>query len=341
MTREISASIRTGHHTGARNGRQRPFRILALDGGGIRGVAPAAFLAHIEQRLKEPICRYFDLIVGTSTGGIIALALSRGVPAKEITQLYRERGGSIFARRMPILPKTLAMMVGPLYKSGPLHAELQRILGEDTLLGEARCRVCIPAVNTSSGHVVVFKTRHHVTFERDYQLPMWRIAAATAAAPTYFQPVHIPDCGWFVDGGLWANSPALVGMAEAVRLGYRPDEVEVLSIGTGRAPFCKEGAHRWRPWTSLRFGLLGWRTGLVDLVMRAQTQRAINFTRYLMPDEHHVRVDFELPVSGAGLDAVHLTERLFHRAVSLAKERSFEIRSRFFEGVTAPFEPIP
>ena len=321
-------------------GRPRPFRVLALDGGGIRGVAPAAFLAYVEAHLDRPIHRYFDLLVGTSTGGIIALALASGVPAERVLQLYRERGAALFARRYPILPKRAAMALGPLYRSGPLHEELRRILGEDTLLGAARCRVCVPAVNVSSGNVVVFKTRHHERFERDHRLPMWRVAAATAAAPTYFHPVHVPGCGWFVDGGLWANAPAMIGVAEAALLGYRPDEVEVLSVGTGTAPFCKEGPRRWSPWGDFRFGLLGWGKGLVDLVMRAQTQRAANFTSYLMPPDHHVRVDFELPDGDCGLDAVHLTETLAHRATARAKEVAREIRLRFFDAEAVPFEPV-
>ncbi len=320
----------------------RTFKILALDGGGIRGVMPAAYLHYVEERIGQPLHRYFDLIVGTSTGGLIALALSREVSSAEILRLYRERGKLIFKRRYPWLHRKAALLVaGSLYKSETLHEELQRILGENTRIGEAACRVCIPAVNVTSGNIVVFKTRHHEDFERDHRLHMWRVAAATAAAPTYFSPIQIPEVGWFADGGLWANSPAMVGVLEGIKLGHRLEDIQVLSLGTGSTAFYKNGTPGTDFFGHARFSLIGWGSQLVNLVMRAQSQRARNFTRYLLPPDNHLRIDFELPPEGCELDAVHMTEMLAYRAHAIAKTTARKVRQQFFETEAEAFIPVP
>lgn len=316
------------------------FRVLALHGGGIHGVATAAYLADIEERTDAPLHRHFDLITGTSTGGLIALALSLGISAFDIQQLYQERGLTIFKRRLAVLPKRLAMLVGPIYCSTPFHEQLQRILGPDTRLADAKCRLCIPAVNIRTGDAVVFKTRHHRDFERDHQLRMWRVAAATAAAPIFFRPVRIPGRGWFVDGGLWANSPIEVGVAEGLKLGARLDEIEVLSIGTGTQAFHKAGNSNGL-FRHARHGLIGWGRMLVHLVMRTQVQRAKNLTNYLLPESHLRHIDFDLPEESGGLDAVHQATMFAERAQAQAKWTACDVREQFFSDVTERFSPVP
>ena len=316
------------------------FRVLALHGGGIHGVATATYLADIEQRTEAPLYRHFDLVTGTSTGGLIALALSLGISAVEVQRLYLEEGASIFQRRHSLLPKRLAALIGPLYRSAPFHDQLQRVLGRDTRLGEAKCRLCIPAINIRSGDAVVFKTRHHEDFERDHRLRMWRVAAATTAAPIFFRPAQIPKRGWFVDGGLWANAPIEVGVAEGLKLGYRLDEIEVLSIGTGTQAFHKAGLPHWI-FRHARHGLLGWGRKLVHLIMRTQVQRAQNLTGYLFPEGHLRHIDFDLPDYAGGLDAVGRAEMFAERARARAKRTARDVRERFFSETTELFTPLP
>ena len=319
------------------------FNILSLDGGGIRGVFAATYLAYVEEHLDECAGEYFDLIVGTSTGGIIALALAMRFPASRIASLYREEGETIFTRRWPsFLGRKLPMAADALYKRGPLYEELRRVFGDETLLGDVESRVCIPTLNLSTGKVVVFKTRHHDEYERDHELPLWKVAAATSAAPLYFRPVSIEQAGGsFVDGGLWANTPTMVGVAEGIRLGHAREDVRVLSIGTGSKPFYKDGHVRGRFLGGLRFGMAGWRGTLVDLVMRSQTQRAANLTSYLLPGANHQRIEFALPGDDFGLDAVHRTAFLAERAHEKAKDTSKDVRENFFQRKAAPFEPLP
>jgi hypothetical protein len=319
----------------------RSFRVLALDGGGVRGACTAAFLTRLEEGLDAPLARYFDLICGTSTGGILALGLATERPAAELLDLYRTRADALFRRRHPRLPKTLAMMVDSLYRSDDLHAELRAVLGDEATLGDAVTRVCVPAVNVTTGRANVFKTRHMADLERDHKLRMWRVAAATAAAPVYFDPVEIPGCGHYVDGGLWANTPATVGILEALRLGYDLGDVELLSVGTGAARFHRgvaTGGRRFRK--GGHHGLVGWGTDAVDLSMHAQTDRAENFMHYLLGARHR-RVQFPLPDGSFKLDAVDQVETLVQMAFEEAKRSARSVRRRFLAAPVAPFVPVP
>ena len=310
------------------------FRVLALHGGGIHGVATAVYLRDLEERSGSRAQEHFDLVVGTSTGGIIALALSLGIPARKIETLYRERGEEIFRRRRHLIPQTIAPFFGPLYDNEPLCQLLAEILGPDTQIADAECRLCIPAVNITAGRNVVFKTRHRPEYERDHALKMWRVAAATAAAPAYFPPVEIPERGWFVDGGLWANAPIEVGIAEARQLGCSLDQIEVLSIGTGQKAFHRDGSPH-RIFGSGRHGIFGWGKELVDLVMRSQSQRSRNLAQYLLPEGQITHVDFPLHDDAGGLDAVEEVDTFANRALTKAKMSGQDIRERFFQSEAA------
>jgi len=325
----------------APSGGGQPFRVLALDGGGVRGACTAAFLTRLEEGLDAPLARYFDLICGTSTGGILALGLATERPAADLLDLYRTRADALFRRRYPWLPKKAAMAIDSLYRSDDLHAELRAVLGDETTLGDAVTRVCVPAVNVTTGRATVFKTRHMADLERDHKLRMWRVAAATAAAPVYFDPVEIPGCGHYVDGGLWANTPATVGILEALRLGHDLRDVELLSVGTGAARFHRgvaSGGRRYRK--GGHHGLVGWGTDAVDLSMHAQTDRAENFMHYLLGARHR-RVQFPLPDGSFKLDAVGQVETLVQMAFEEAKRSARGVRRRFLTAPVAPFVPVP
>lgn len=213
-------------------------KILSIDGGGIRGVFPAAFLAAIEDTLPNPIGSYFDLITGTSTGGIIAIGLAMGLSAKEILALYEERGPEIFeqdkgggrglfrkARR-----NVHGAVLGPKYDPTALRKALIDTLG-DRRLGEARTRLMVPAWHPQTRRVYIFKTAHHARLETDYLSLAVDAALATSAAPTYF-PQHVTeDEVGLVDGGVWANNPTGYAVAEAIgTLEWPKDDIRVLSV---------------------------------------------------------------------------------------------------------------
>lgn len=169
--------------------KDRPFRILSIDGGGICGILPAADLAELEQRFLQgqSIAGYFDMIAGTSTGGIIALGLANGRTAAEIRDIYTERGGNIFppTSKLGQVLRLVAQGHRTIYKRRPLEDELLRIFGEATF-GEAKTRLCIPAFEGRYGEPWIFKTPHHPDYKRDQSERMVTIAMSTAAAPTIF-----------------------------------------------------------------------------------------------------------------------------------------------------------
>lgn len=210
----------------------RDFRILSLDGGGIKGLYTAAVLAQLERDALGggAIGQQFDLVAGTSTGGIIALGLSAGRSATEILELYLQHGASIFPR------KAIAGIFRPAFKPRQLRTLLEAVLGERTI-GEAHTRLCIPSCEGRYGEVNVFKTPHHPDFRSDWKHPMVEAAMATSAAPT-FLPVHSFGDYFYIDGGLWANNPVMVAVVDAVSCyDIRPEQIRVFSIGTGaRSP---------------------------------------------------------------------------------------------------------
>lgn len=195
----------------------RPFRILSLDGGGIKGIFPAAALAELERLYLggAPIGDYFELIAGVSTGGILALGMGLGIPASELLELYLRRGGQIFPPGARWRRAALRML-RPAYRRGPLDAVLWEVLG-DWKLRDSRARLCIPALDGRyGGEAYIFKTPHHPDFRQDGDAPMRRVAAATSAAPTYFPLVQ--RGGYiFADGGVWAKTPLCWGWSRRCR----------------------------------------------------------------------------------------------------------------------------
>ncbi len=296
------------------------FKILAIDGGGIRGIYPAKYLAELEADVGEPIRRYFDLITGTSTGGIIAIALGLEIPASHILELYKSKGASIFGRRFPF-----GMFLRPRYRNDALMEVLKSEFGEKRL-GESKSLLCIPAVDLSTGQTKVYKTRHHHELTEDWKLPAWKVAAATTAAPIYFTAFSVHGSDAKVDGGLWANNPGLVGVVEAMSLGYEPGETMLLSIGTGEVKFHME------PNVAKKAGLWQWfcrRQKLAELMLSVQSQ-AVHNQVSLLNLKMYERVNSNLPPNKFGLDTIKEAAELEEFARQRAQEMKASIKRVFF-----------
>lgn len=266
----------------------KKFSVLSIDGGGIRGVFAAAYLAEIEAelaRIGKParLWEHFDLICGTSTGGIIALGLGLGIPAQKLADLYMTNAQSIFHW----------------FRLGWISAKhgrskLQELVREayrlpdgagDACLQHMHTRVCVPCYDLLLGKPRILKTPHTEQLLRDRHIPAYQVALATAAAPTYFSPYcsEYPDLfdgrshefNQKVDGGVFANNPALVGLVEAHRgLDHALADVRVLSVGTGYVEYTEPTTKLFwgavpRPW-----GRLPWLRGgrITDLLLQAQSQ---------------------------------------------------------------------
>lgn len=206
----------------------RRFQVLALSGGGFRGLYTAQVLADLETEIGGPIARHFDLIAGTSVGGILALALALEIPARKIVDLFVDHGEQIFKKRL-----SLAGIVRAPYSSRALAELLQSddLFGE-RLLGHCLHPVLVPSINYSTGKPVIFKTPHHENFKRDHIYRIVDVALATSAAPAYF-PRHTFGNNQYVDGGLFANAPGVLANHEALTFfGRQQEEVWMLSVGT-------------------------------------------------------------------------------------------------------------
>lgn len=228
------------------------FKILSIDGGGIRGIIPAKILCDLEEEAikkdgpEARLCDYFDLVCGTSTGGIIAIGIALGMTAKDILNLYMENAKKIFSKKKVV--SALARNT-PFYDRKPLQELLQEYYGNctrnrDTRIRDCKTRLCIPTYDLDKGEIHVFKTDHLPQYHRDCHMPVVDVALATAAAPVYFSPhtFQYEDIGTTnkntfinnVDGGVLANNPALIGLAEAQYCICHPlENIEMLSLGTG------------------------------------------------------------------------------------------------------------
>lgn len=212
---------------------QPRFQILALSGGGFRGLYTAKILADLEEEIRAPIATRFDLIAGTSIGGILALAVAMEIPAKKMVELFEKHGEEIFKRRFSLW----GMLRAP-YSPEPLKKLLSalEIFAHQTL-GACKHPVIVPAINYSSGQPQIFKTPHNIAFKRDHQFRLVDVAMATSAAPAYF-PRHTFNSNQYVDGGLFANAPGLLALHEAQTFFEQPQEaLHLFSIGTMSSKF--------------------------------------------------------------------------------------------------------
>ena len=320
----------------AADGDGRPFRILSLDGGGIKGTFTAAFLAALEAMTGRRLVDHFDLITGTSTGGIIAVALGLGVPAEDVLRLYREQGPSIFpVPRRGVLGWAAGQwrhVFGPKHSQEVLMRAVKGVVGERKF-GESRVRLVIPAFDGNRGAVQLFKTAHSPDYKQDYLLPAATVAVGTAAAPTYFQAYTEAGGGCYLDGGLWANSPVVVGLLEATCiLGRRIEDVELLSVGTTTCPYHVSHARR-------NGGFLRWATGLADVFMQAQVEAALGQAR-LMVGERMLRVNAEAAPGRFSIDNASAIAELKDLGDQAARRHEKEVSQRFLFAPAEPFTPF-
>lgn len=280
----------------------------------MRGVFTAGYLAQLEQASDRPLIEMVDLLVGTSTGGIIALGLASGRSAEEMLAFYKEHGPRIFSRARP-LPLRLVV---PKYSRRPLDRILQSEFGE-TVMNDLTRPVCVTAHELVEGTTRVIKNDHAEGLSWGGSLPVWKVAAATSAAPTYFSPVQLDNADSHVDGGVWATNPALIGIIEAVRY-FRRDltDIRLLSVGTASATL-RTTSHD----AAKRMALPHWGRRILHLLQTSSALASDRQSGLLLPSGSYLRVDDELarPVRlDSPRDCMPLEERGRQRArTSLAQ----------------------
>jgi uncharacterized protein len=323
--------------------KDRYFRILSIDGGGIRGIFPAAVLAELERRHTGggSIGACFDLVAGTSTGGILALGLGAGLTANNLLDLYVGRGNEVFP---PFAESPLGRV--KLWLQGKRHYArylydrdaLQRLLADqlgDTLLGDSKLRLCIPAFEGRHSEVFVFKTPHHRDYKTDRFERMVNVGLATAAAPTYFRPL-VHGGYTLVDGGVWANNPIMLAVIEALTcFDISRDQIRVLSVG------CGEDRYTVSEPQIVKGGMWHWKN-IMGAAMRLQSLAATNQARLLLGPPAIMRLNAPLFTPAIQMDDWRRSvAELVPAAATAVADDDDQIATMFLNEPATPFVPVP
>ncbi|CAN7770339.1 CBASS cGAMP-activated phospholipase [Caballeronia sp. LjRoot34] len=332
----------------------KPYRVLSLDGGGVRGLYTAVLLAELSRRFAAQdgltpgaefdLGKQFDMIVGTSTGAILAVALAAGVPLSEVARLFRDKAPGIFQHPVPEGGLALVSWISrhlrkPANAPEALRAALAEVLKDETVkqMYERRgIALCIPTVNVETNKSWVFKTPHdrkENRLHRDDNYKLVDVCMASAAAPIVFplkcveKPEDKAQVNWFTDGGLWANNPSLVALTEALTMVDPERPIELMAVST--CPPFKGRALRDH---DSRRGLLGWKVGLgiVEVALDAQSfayhyvTQAVADTanrpvRYVRLEDPKVPTDQAkfLSLDNPSPQTLELLTRLAHEAADL------------------------
>lgn len=301
------------------------FKILSIDGGGIRGIIPCKILSYLEDQLDLPLHHYFDLIAGTSTGGIITMGLTmpnnegeNKYTAKDLLSLYKNDGWQIFYKRKsdfissvkPVFGKTVDKLFQNPYESEGIEEILHKKFGE-AKLSESLTNILITTYGLEEGRPFYFLSRlAKIKENEDFLLK--RIARSTSAAPTFFIPSEVEvgqETHSFVDGGVFANNPSVLAYGEAKELikntgtlAFDPDvkptdkdlPIFMLSIGTGRTPKLVDGGE------AVNWKSKNWIEPMMEIFMQGVAESTHYTMQHLLPKytdgtSRYIRLNFNLP----------------------------------------------
>jgi len=276
------------------------YRILSLDGGGIRGLITAVWLSELEKQLGAPVREHFDLVAGTSTGSILACGVSRGIPAEEIVEMYVKHGREVFpgtaSRLWSRVRRTFGEGVSaPKYSSDGLQKVLKRVFRETTFGKLAIKPTLVTTYNTLTREAVVLKNTRPA-----YQnLKVWEVCKCSSSAPTFF-PAHVLTLGKkkapMIDGGVVANNPTACAIAEGLRLQTEKkgkdtvplSKFVVASFGTGATvrPIEIKDALEW--------GAIEWAIPIIDVLFDGAGDAVDYVSRQMLPETRYFRFQTEL-----------------------------------------------
>ena len=296
--------------------------VLAIDGGGVRGVVPAVVLANWETDSNRPTQDRFGLFAGTSTGAIVAGSLAAGISGPTLLELFRSDTAAIFTpQREGFVKRALSFkgIVLPAYSLDPLRKSLETNLGDRTL-GDCPHPLIISALDVVSGNPKIFRSGHFPDGQNDRTVRMVDAILASTAAPVLFPSIPV-GVSAYIDGSLWANNPSILAMLEANKL--HQDPPNILSLGCGRPLWGGKlgfGGNR---------GLLGWSLPLVSLLMTAQADGVAHYMDQLVPAGRYMRINPVLPRHLAQIDRAESVPELIARASEAAREALPRLNERF------------
>lgn len=287
------------------NGLANSIKVLAIDGGGIRGIIPAVILGELQKRLGKQLWESFDLIAGTSTGGIIAVgigtACNNGKPysAQQLVDLYVQNGAAIFKKGWLLWIREL---FGPKYSPDGLQSVLQKYFGSTQL--ESACTPLLVSSYDLESQLPFFFKSHKIASDSGYNWPVSDVARATSAAPTYFPPFHLARAKEdkqdyaLVDGGVFVNNPSVAAYVEARKLYPHAKKVVVVSVGTG------DRQDRIKYVQAKDWGLIGWAQQIVPVLMDSVSE-AVDYELEHLPEctYHRLQVK-DLSVDEGQMDNV-------------------------------------
>lgn len=303
----------------------KKFRILCLDGGGIRGLYSAQMLKRMKKDCNIDFYNDFDLIVGTSTGSILAGSIVKQIDIDKVIALYVNEGKKIFKKRW----LSRIGLFASKYNPNPLKEQL-KVIFENTTLGDIEKPLLINATDIGNSTQFVFKTTFNDQEDsngnkkelvRDKEILLSDAILASSSAPIFFPPHKVGNF-LLADGGLWANSPVLVALAEAKKIfKTEPNDVVVVSIGTGVE---ENDYHINTKWWGF---LTGWkREKLISMILNLQTKTNNSLLQFLMPKENILRLTYTSD-KALPLDDVSQNENLLSKADKDFSDRHSEIQS--------------
>ena len=337
------------------------FQILSLIGGGIRGAFVTSYLKELEEKLGQPIATKFDLIAGTSTGGIIAAGLALGLTAAEMHEFYAVHGASIFKPRPAYEAKGVYKLLFPVankffqkrfgknldaafraqFCTDTLEESIKLGFGDNTL-GDVKCtRLIMPAVNLTKGSPHIFRSTHLPKAIHDKEIKVTDAVIATTAAPTYFPQKQIGE-NTYVDGGVWAADPSMLALAEAIRIqqfqnqldpkaSVKTDDIHLLSIGTGKAQYSLSPPEN-------DAGMVFWASQIGNLMATAQSQGVHLPLKFFLGDRYR-HVNFKMEKKW-GLDEVEHIPELFALGKEKAAHTFEQVDREFFQHEPPCFVPF-
>jgi len=325
-------------------------KVLSIDGGGIRGLIPATVLSELEARTGKRAAELFDLVAGTSTGGILALGLAKPsakdatrpqFAASDLAALYKTEGGRIFARSPWRHIHAFDNLLDERYDASGIESVLEEYFG-DVPLSKAVTEVLVTSYELQTRQPWFF-ARHKAREKADFDFPMRFVARATSAAPTYFEPEAVPKTSptqSLVDGGVYANNPAMCAWVETKKLHPGPEEVLVVSLGTGQhtRPIPYKDAKGW--------GLAHWAKPILDVVFDGVSdtidhQMTVLCRESETGDPRYYRFQTELDIGSDDMDNVTKTnlaalERKAHELIEKQSDTLDRLCAELTAKKTAP-----
>lgn len=317
-------------------------RLLCIDGGGIAGTFPAAVLAGLEENVGKPIGTYFDLIAGTSSGGILAIGISMGIRASDLLEMYLNHGPEIFGHENRSIWNSflhkfriIRHIYRNKYDSATLHKVLDTVL-KNRKIGDAKTRLIIPAWNPNIQRVYIYKTAHDRRFMTDYRALAVDAALATSAAPTYFGQ-HVTEDGIrLIDGGIWANNPIGLAAVEATSvLNWPRNSIRILSLG------CLQKIYD----TPEKMGKFEARNKIINIFMDGQSHGAIEIAKLITG--HNVgghqsiyRIDHTVTENEFKIDDISKIETLKEIGSSKVRNEFETLFPIFFSSQARRFTPL-